>query len=220
MRTPNYTEEDHKHRTNQFWELVRKHRNLTLSLIEPHLNPYRDLSTDRLDQVEMGAKNALLDALPEGNIPVLIHADEKTRSSLSFEYAEKQKSRGDVVRLVARDRLWFEQNWDLFSNKQMESVGSGLWRHVFVFLKFEPEKLSGLVSPWWDPNVLTNPNSVITRSILKEVDSRIEPGTVAVSFILLRMRSFQLYFHSDDVDSISRCACGAAQKTEWGDIRL
>jgi hypothetical protein len=220
MRRPNYTEEDHKRRAEQFWELVRRHRNLTLKLIETHLNPYSDLSTSVLKQVELSAKNAFLDALPKANIPVLIHADAKTRASISFEYAECQKSRGDVVRLIAKDRRWFEHNWDIFSCKQMEVIGSGLRRQVFIFINFDQKTLAGLAAPWWDPNVLTNPHSVIKSSILKEVHSRIEPGMVAVSFIFHRMSSCQLYFHADDVEAISRCVYAAANKTEWAKVVL
>jgi hypothetical protein len=220
MRRPNFTEEDNKRRTKQFWELVRKHRNLSLQLIEPPLDPYSDLAASVLKHVELSAKNAFLAALPEENIPILMHADAKTRASISLDYAEVQKSRGNVVRLIAKDRRWFENNWHVFSCKQMEVIGSGLRRAVFVFIKFDQAALARLVAPWWNPNILTNPRNTISTSLLKEVDSRIEPGVVAISFVFLRMRSCQLYFHADDVDAISRCVYKAAKKTEWGVIRL
>jgi len=210
MKTAGFSTEQQQ-RFEKVRNLARTARNLTLTLVEPHQNPYRDLSPSRLARVEETVKRTFMNAIPEERIPVLISADENMRSAISFDFAERRKSRNSVLRLVATDKRWFEDNWNLFAG----DFGFGARRSLFVFLKFNEESLSGLVAPWWDPDVLLNPHIASSRMLLKEVEARIEPGTIVFSLALVRLCSCQLYFHSDDVDFVTTRVCAGAQKTKW-----
>ena len=202
---------EQQRRLEKIQSLARRHRNLTLALVEPHRNPYRDLTPSRLTRVEDIVRRTFINAIPEGDVPVLISADEKIKSAISFDWAMREKSRGAVLRIVATDKRWFETNWNVFAG----DLGFGVRRRLFVFLRLSEESLSQLVGPWWDPDVLSNPHIASSRSLMKEIETRIQPGTIVFSLALVRLRSCQLYFHSDDVDSVTTRVCIAAQKTKW-----
>ncbi len=192
-------------------ELARSVGNLTLSVAEPHRNPYRDLSAKELAVLEKRVKHAFLETLPNENIPVLISADDHVRSAVNFDGAEKKKSSGRIVRLLVSEKRWFETNWNLFAS----DLGFGTRRSLFVFLKFDEKSLAKLVGPWWDPDVLLNPHVASSRALIKGVENQLEPGTIVFSLSLVRLRTCQLYFHPDDLDCVTTTVCTAAQKTKW-----
>jgi hypothetical protein len=210
MKTTRFSTEQQQ-RFEKVCNLARTARNLTLTLAEPHQNPYRDLSPSRLAHAEESVKRAFVNAIPEGSVPVLISADDKISAAISFDFAERRKSRGSVLRLVVTDKRWFEENWNLFAG----DYGFGARRSLFVFLKLDEERLFSLIAPWWDPDVWLNPHIASSRAMLKEVENQIEPGTIVFSLALVRLRSCQLYFHSHDVDFVTKHVCAAAQKTKW-----
>lgn len=203
--------EDQLHRAAKVLEVAERHRNLTLTLVEPHRNPYRDLKPGELAQTERAVKEAFFNALTEAPIPVIIAADDNIKSKISFEHARAERSRGRTVRLVATDRRWFDVNWHLFA----DGFGFGARRSIFVFLQLDSERLSMLVHPWWDPDVLLNPYIASSRSLLKEVEKTTSPGTVVFSLSLVRLSSCQLYFHQSNAKHIVDCVACAANKTQW-----
>jgi len=75
--------------------------------------------------------------------------------------------------------------------------------------------LSRLAAAWWDPDVLLTPNVANPRYLLREVKSRVQPGTVVFSLSLKRLTSCELYFHANDVDVVTECVCTNAQKNKW-----
>jgi len=200
-----------RRRFEKIHELACRMGNMSLVSVQGHLHPYRDLSTTRLRCVERAIRDAFVGALPEEEVPVLLWADAHARSFLSLEYASKQSSRSNLMRLLIQDKKWFENNWGLFA----DDLGFGTRRSIFVFLKFNQASLSRLVAPWWDPNVLMNPSVKSSRSLLREVKTRIQPGTIVFSLSLDRLRSCELYFHPDDLDVVAECVCMSAQKQEW-----
>lgn len=191
--------------------LAHKCGNMSLSLVEGHLNPYRDISPARLKDAESVIFDTFMKALPEADIPVLLWADARARSFLSNEYATKQSCRGNVFRFVVTDKKWFVKNWQLFAG----DLGFGVRRKIFVFMAYSKESLSHLMAPWWDPNVLTNPGVKNSRSLLNEVRDRVRPGTVVFSLSMLRLASCEIYFHPDDLDIVTECVCTSAHKQDW-----
>jgi hypothetical protein len=216
MRRPNYTEEDHKRRAEQFWELTNKSRNLSLSLLEPWVNPCRDISAARLKKIEQRIKQSLIDAFSEVGMQLLIYADLKTRNNISYNFAEKLKSRGDIVRLCIRDKRWFVDNWWLFADEP--EMGSR--RKIFVVFKLDLGILAKLSAHWWDPGPLVGLGSVMPRSVRKEVESCVLPGTFVFSLPLSRLSSCVIFFHPHDLVAVALCVYNASQKTDWGVLRL
>lgn len=211
MKVPCLTPEQ-RQRFEKIRELARRMGNMSLGPVEGHLDPYyRDLPLSRLRRVEAAIRDAFLCALPKGEIPVLLWGDAHARSFLSLEFATKQSSRGNLLRLLVTNQKWFENNWNLFA----EDLGFGTRRSILVFLRFDQTSLSRLVAPWWDPNVLMNPSVHTSRSLIKEVKARVQPGTIVFSLSLNRLRSCELYFHPNDLDVVAECVCTSAHKQEW-----
>ena len=211
MKVPCLTPEQ-RQRFEKIRELARRMGNMSLGPVEGHLDPYyRNLSPSRLRHVEEAIRDAFMGALLEEETPVLLWADAHARSFLSLEFATKQSSRGNLLRLLVADKKWFESNWGLFA----DDLGSETLRDIFVFLRYDKASLSRLVAPWWDPNVLMNPSITSSRSLLREFKTRVEPGTVVFSLSLDRLRSCELYFHPNDLDVVAECVCTSAHKQEW-----
>jgi hypothetical protein len=182
MKAPCLTPEQ-RQRFEKIRELARRMGNMSLGPVEGHLHPYRDLPPSRLRRVEAAIRDAFMCALLEEEIPVLLWGDAHARSFLSLEFATKQNSRGNLLRLLVTNNKWFENNWVLFA----DDLGFGTRRSILVFLRFDQTSLSRLVAPWWDPNVLMNPSVHTSRALIKEVKARVQPGTIVFSLSLNRL---------------------------------
>lgn len=210
MRTDEMTE-NQRERCSRVQALAQENGNLTMSLVEPHLNPYRDISPTRLAKVEALARSAFMSALPAEETLVMIAADEKVKSLLSFDFALRAKCGGAALKLKIQDAKWFDNNWNIFAG----DLGFGSRRSIFVFFELTENILSKLTSPWWDPDVLLNPDVASSRSLLKQVKAQIEPGTFVFSLSLIRLRSCQLYFHESDAENVTKIVCASTRKTKW-----
>jgi hypothetical protein len=200
-----------RRRLEKIRELARRMGNMSLAPVQSHLNPYRDLSPSQLTRVEAAIRNAFMEALPEQEIPVLLWANGQARSFLSLEFAQKQSSRGNLLRLLTTSKKWFEKNWELFA----DDLGSEARRDIFVFLRYDKTRLSRLVAPWWDPNVLMNPSITSSPSLLREVKARLRPGTIAFALAMAGLRSCELYFHPNDLEIVTESVCTSAHKQDW-----
>lgn len=207
----NHFTESQRLRFYKIRDLARRSGNLSLSAAESHLDPYyKNVSEDRLRSLQKNIFDAFMSALLDENIPVILWADDRIRSLVSFEGSYTESARGKVLRLLAK-KTWFENNWWLFA----DNLGDGTRRYLFVFLKFNETTLSRMAAPWWDPNVLMNPSAHSSPSLLKQVRARLEPGIVVFSLGLDRLRSSEIFFHPADLDIVSECICKSAQKQEW-----
>jgi len=210
MKTDNLTEVQ-RQRYLRVQELAQENLNLTTNLVEPHLNPYRDISSMRLAKVEALARDAFMSALPTGETLVMLAADDKIKSSLSLDYALREKTRGTALKLKIKNAKWFENNWNIFAG----DLGFGARRSIFVFFELKENILAKLISAWWDPDVLLNPHVASSRSLLNQVKAQIKPGSLVFSLSLIRLRSCQLYFHKSDAENVTRIVCASTHKTKW-----
>lgn len=195
-------------RFQKIHELAARMGNMSLAMVQTHLNPYRDLSRTHLKHVEDSIREGFMSALLEEETPVLIWA--RDCAVKSFDFATRQGGRGRLTRLLAKKK-WFENNWEFFS----EPVGFKGRRCIFVFLTYDESSLSRLVAPWWDPNVLTNSSVASSPSLVKEAKTRLKPGTIAFSLGLKGLRSCEIFFHPDDVAVVPETVCRNANKQDW-----
>ncbi|MFN7139666.1 MAG: hypothetical protein ACK4UN_10025 [Limisphaerales bacterium] len=116
-------------RCEKICKLAGDKQNLTLTLVAPHLNPYRDISPDSLAKIETNVRKAFFSAIPNGNIPVISSADDHVNNTIDLTGAKLIKRKGRRLDLLISNRNWFDNNWNVFAG----NFGFGTRRSVFVF---------------------------------------------------------------------------------------
>lgn len=199
------------HLFGELKKLAKRMGNISLGMGESHLRPYSDMSPQYVAEFEASVRECFLSSLREGETQLLIRAVPEARRVLKYDFARVESSRGNIIRMIATNRKWFEENWGLFAG----DLGPEIRRSIYVFIKYNESSLAHLVSPWWNPNVLLNPSTVHSPSLIREVKSRVTPGVVVFSLAFPRLWECELFFHPVDLDVVMECACVNAHKQDW-----
>ncbi len=201
------------HLFGELKKLAKAMGNISLEMGESHLRPYGDDMTPQyVAEFEASVRECFLSSLRERETPLLIRAVPEDRRVLKYDFARVESSRGNIIRMTATNRKWFEENWWFFA----ADLGPELCRRsIYVFIKYDESSLARLVSPWWNPCVLVSPNTVHSRSLIREVKSRVTPGVVVFSLAFPQLGCCELFFHPDDLDVVTECVCVNAHKQDW-----
>jgi len=191
--------------------LAREHGNCSLTLVPPHKNPYRDYSADAVQLLEKQARENLKAAIIQDEIHAMLSATADIQSGISTAGVKTEMRRGNVWKFVIQNVAWIDENWKTFAGP-FEPKSR---RKIHLFLRFDAVSLQKLVSEWYDPNVLTNASVASSPRALSAIKKCLEPGVLAFSISLFRLRSCQLYFYPKNVEEAVDVICEAAQKTEW-----